>query len=558
VYRGYVGGEPIAARAGRASVATLLPALLLGASGCTLDDLPACDPIEIAIPRSSEISPTVLAYSRGNELFVLDGCDAQTCSERLVTTRDEAPEQLLLTGSGRWLTWVSGSELLRIDLAAPPGTAPITTAIDATQVELIGSLRGGDWIVFRSWAQSSDPSVTPSARTSELFARYVGDDAAFPFDDAAKTIRIDAGEFRVVALGHRNLVVRKSLGEGREALYLVRIAPSFRQDEHGAAQIGETLLLAHGPAFSRVLVVSGRTPDELGDLDAFPQLANDTLVLATSGTGPHARTLVYDIRNLDLVANFEGALATSLLPLQDVSGLRALAPDQRHVAYVTPTGALALRDLDTQLSCALRAGAGQVGEHDQAEGHVVAGFANDGTLYVQSRERGFLDDLDVRVREFDRVYAIDTATQHASLLSESPNRLPLRAVPHGYVDAPWAVVASSGNFATLTGFATSTGTSAIQSIGFEDAAFLGRDAASLWVLGADARDEGYRMQLRRVSVAQGLEHSDLHEVEYADDQRVCVSIAQASHGAPWATQCGHGALGRATLSDALPSVELRD
>lgn len=550
MYRGYVGREPIAARAGRASVT----ALLLGASGCTLDDLPACDPIEIASPRSSETSPTVLAYSRGNELFVLDGCDAQACSERLVTTRDEAPEQLLLTGSGRWLTWVSGSELLRIDLAAPAGTAPITTAIDATQVELIGSLRGGDWIVFRSWAQSSDPTATPSARSSELFARYVGDDAAFPFDDAAKTIRIDAGEFRVVALGHRNLVVRKSLGEGREALYLVRIAPSFRQDEHGAAQIGETLLLAHGPAFSRVLVVSGRTPDELGDLDAFPQLANDTLVLATSGTGPHARTLVYDIRNLDLVANFEGALATSLLPLQDVSGLRALAPDQRHVAYVTPTGALALRDLDTQLSCALRAGASGPPD-DDAEGHVVAGFASDGTLYVQSRERGFLDDLDVRVREFDRVYAIDTVTQHATLLSESPNRLPLRAVPHGYVDAPWAVVASSGNFATLTGAAH---TSAIQSIGFADAAFLGRDAASLWVLGADARDEGYSMQLRRVSVTQGLEHSDLHAVDYADDQRVCVSIAQASHGAPWATQCGHGALGRATLSDALPSVELRD
>ncbi len=557
-----MGAERIAARAERA-IATLLP-VLLGPLACTLDDLPACDPIEIVAPRSDDASPTVLAYSRGNELFVLDGCDTQACSERLVTTRDEAPEQLLLTGSGRWLTWVSGSELLRIDLAAPPGTAPITTAIDATQVELIGSLRGGDWIVFRSWAQSSDPTVTPSARSSELFARYVGDDAAFPFDDAAKTIRIDAGEFRVVALGHRNLVVRKSLGEGREALYLVRIAPSFRQDEHGAAQIGETLLLAHGPAFSRVLVVSGRTPDELGDLDAFPQLANDTLVLATSGTGPHARTLVYDIRNLDLVANFEGALATSLLPLQDVSGLRALAPDQRHVAYVTPTGALALRDLDTQLSCALRAGASGPPDDEHADGHVVAGFAGDGTLYVQSRERGFLDDLDVRVREFDRVYAIDTVTQHATLLSESPNRLPLRAVPHGYVDAPWAVVASSGNFATLTGFATSSGTasssgtSAIQSIGFADAAFLGRDAASLWVLGADVRDEGYRMQLRRVSVDQGLEHSDLHEVDYTDNQRVCVSIAQASHGAPWATQCGQGELGRATLSDALPSVELRD
>lgn len=494
-----------------------------------------------------------MAFSRGNQLFVLDGCDTQSCSERLVTTRDDPPEQLLLTGSGRWLTWVAGSELLRIDLAAPSGAQPITAPIDANHVELIGSLRGGDWIVFRSWAQGGDtPGATSSATSSELFARYVGDDAAFPFDDAAKTIRIDAGEFRVVALGHRNLVVRKSLGEGREALYLVRIAPSFRQDEHGAAQIGETLLLAHGPAFSRVLVVSGRTPDELGDIDAFPELANDTLVLATSGTGASARTLVYDIRNLDLVANFEGALATSLLPLQDVSGLRALAPDQRHVAYVTPTGALALRDLDTQLSCELRAGASGRREDEQAGGHVVAGFAGDGTLYVQSRERGFLDDPDPRVRDFDRVYAIDTNTQHATLLSESPNRLPLRAVPHGYLDEPWAVVASSGNFATLSN------AGAIQSIGFADAAFLGRDTASLWVLGADTHDEGYRMQLRRVSVEQGLEHTDLHEVDYAEHERVCVSIAQASHGAPWATQCGNGALGRATLSDAPPSVELRD
>ena len=64
-----------------------------------------------------------------------------------------------------------------------------------------------------------------------LCPRYVGDDAAFPFDDAAKTIRIDAGEFRVVALEHRNLVVRKSLGEGREALARTRgrVAASHEQ-----------------------------------------------------------------------------------------------------------------------------------------------------------------------------------------------------------------------------------------------------------------------------------------------------------------------------------------
>lgn len=540
----------------------LAVALTTALAGCSLDDLPACEAIAIAEPRDAESrsdafgqstsSGVVMAYSRGAEIWVVEGCEAATgCAARMIGEVAQPPEQLLLTGSGRWLTYVSGGELVRLDLAAPDTAMPITTAIEADRVELVGSLRGGDWIVYRSWAEApplDDPSSPPpSAQTSELFARYVGDDAEFPFEDAAKTIRIDAGEFRVVAVGHRNLVVRKSLGEGREELYLVRIAPSFRRDEHGSAQIGETLLLGRGPAFSRVMVVEGSTPDELGDLDAFPELANDTLVIATAGTGPSARTLVYDIRNLDLVANFEGALATSLRPLHDVPGLQALAPDRRHLAYVTPQGALALRDLDTQLACELRS-AGEGG------GHVVAGFAADGTLYVQSRERGVLDDPDPRVREFDRVYALDTATQRATLLSESPNRRPLRAVPTGYADTPWAVVASSGNYATLPELGTS------QSIGFVEAAFLGGDPDSLWVLGADAHDDAdsYRMQLRRVRVDPSLESDALHEVDVANEQRVCISVAQASHATPWATQCSHGSLGRATLSDTLPPTEWRD
>jgi hypothetical protein len=551
-------------------------ALALALAGCSLDDLPPCGAVEIAGQTRglSEPSPTVMAISDGSErLTILRACSIDaTCEADLieqVVTVTAPPEQLLLTGSGRWLTYVAGHELQRVDLDAE-APIPSSVAIEFDRMELVGSLRGGDWILYRTWAEgtiSPDPEVVPPTHTSELFARYVGDDASFPFSVEHASIRVDAGQFRVAAVGHRNIVVRKSLGNGYEELYLVRIAPSFRSDEHGSAQIGETLLLAKGRTFERVIVTSGQSPRELGDPDAFPKLPNDMLVIATSGAGQTARTVVYDIRDLGLLANFEGSVATSLLPLHDVPGLSAVAPDHSHLAYVTKRGALALRNLDNQTSCELRSAQGQ--------GHVLAGFGRDGTLYFQSREDDLLDDLEPRIREYDRVYAYDSATQAYAVLSESPNRRPLRAVPEGHPEGvPWALVASSGVFATLPEIG-------LESVGFDDASFLSRGDESLWVLGAETVESGtndpvLELALRRVHVTSpdedrhqleadgpsvvqpGVGVRDYFRLAYDSSNRVCVSLAQSSHATPWATKCSAGNDHPTRyLSEALPFTEQR-
>lgn len=554
-----------------------LSAALAGCSllGCSLDDLPPCGAIEIAAqPRGLTLaSPTVMAISDGSDrLVVLRACtDPAICDadliERVVPV-NTAPEQILLTGSGRWLTYVANGNLQRVDLDAEV-PMPSSVAVEFDRMELVGSLRGGDWILYRTWAEGSlgsDPDIIPPTHTSELFARYVGDDESFPFEPVHKTIRVDAGEFRVAAVGHRNVVVRKSLGDGNEELYLVRIAPSFRSDAHGSTQIGETLLLAKGRTFERVIVTSGQAPRDLGDSDPFPQLPNDMLVIATSGAGQAARTVIYDIRDLGLVANFEGSVATSLLPLHDVPGLSAVAPDSSQLAYVTRRGALALRNLETQTSCELRSSEG--------EGHVMAGFASDGTLYFQSREHDLIDDPDPRIREFDRVFAYDTAAQTYAALSESPNRRPLRAVPDWHPEGlPWAIVASSGAFATLPG-------ASLQSVGFDTASFLSQGDESLWVLGAQAigdegTDAGFELALHRIHVTtQGEAHQletagptvmqpglgvrEFYSLGYDASDRVCVSLAQRSQATPWATQCSDGDAHQTRyLSETLPFTEQR-
>jgi hypothetical protein len=540
----------------------------LALAGCSLDELPPCGALEmVAQPRALiEPSPTVMVISNSEDkrLTILRACTEGACEAELIEQSlqvNAAPEQILMTGSGRWLTYVAGRDLMRLALDGET-LEPSSLAVEFDRMELVGSLRGGDWILYRTWAEgstSSDPDVVPPTHSSQLFARYVGDDDEFPFEPVHETVPVDAGEFRVAAVGHRNIVVRKALGNGLEELHLVRIAPSFRSDEHGSSQIGETLLLAKGRAFERVIVTSGQTPRERGDRDAFPDLANDVLVIATSGKGQAARTVVYDIRDLDLVANFEGSVSTSLLPLHDVPGLSAVAPDNRHLAYVTRRGALALRNLDNQTSCELRSSLGV--------GHVMAGFAHDGTLYFQSREDDLIDDPDPRVREFDRVYAYDTAAQAAVLLSESPNRRPLRAVPGDHEQGlPWAIVASSGVFATLPD-------EGLQSVDVEVASFLSQRDESLWVLGAEpVGEDAFELALRRVSVtSQGGAHElesegpsvvqsgsvrDHFRLAYGSGDRVCVTVAQSSNATPWATQCSDGDAHQTRyLSELLPATE---
>ncbi|HLT38203.1 MAG TPA: hypothetical protein VK034_18085, partial [Enhygromyxa sp.] len=361
-------------------------------SACGLDSEPAsvCGSLDLAVAQTRSFdgeTPTVVALSDGaGRITVVRSCEQPgECEAELVTQtidRGVIPDQLLLTASGRWLTYRVGTDLYRVDLEHPEQNPVGISGVH----ELVGSLRGGDWLIYRTWGQDTNTSDgTPPVHESELWAYYAGEEQLL--DDQGNPeprphFRIGAGvDLRVAAMGHRHVVARRILGNGEEQLYLVRIAPARRHDELGSSTRGKPILLARGKQFTRVLITAGPSPAERGDPQEFQHdVPIDVRVIATSGEGSSARTLVYAVSDATQIANFEGAVVSSPIALQDVAGLGAVSPSGTHLAYITARGSLALRDLEGQDSCMVRPA--------NAARHTLAGFAADGTMYFESVERG--------------------------------------------------------------------------------------------------------------------------------------------------------------------------
>src|SRR5690606_1727464 len=144
------------------------------------------------------------------------------------------------------------------------------------------------------------------------------------------------------------------------------------------------LLLARGKRFDRVIITTGPSPADYGDpWELQHEVPTDVQVIATTGQGSSARTLIYAVSDTDQIANFEGAVLSSPMPLEDIAGLSAVSPSGTHLAYITPRGSLALRNLDPDhqgdSACMIRPAT--------AAKHALAGFAADGTLYFESSER---------------------------------------------------------------------------------------------------------------------------------------------------------------------------
>lgn len=549
----------------------------LTAVGCGLDGEPSdpCELLDLAgdHTRAADASnPAVVAFSNGDgTLTVLRTCAALgSCEGELlqqtIHTQNGVPEQIMMTGSGRWLTYRVGRGLWSVDLDGEHEEQGGPGDVD----EVVGSLRGGDWIVYRSNAGISSDE-------NQLWAYYAGHEDDLLGDDGEQIdrphFRIGAGlDLRVAALGHRHLVARRLLGNGDEELYLVRIAPARRHDDDSTYEKGEPLLLARGHRFSRVVITEGRSPADHGDPYEFQHdVPTDVAVVATAGVRvthdngkqsrdyDDARTLVYRVSDLTQVANFSGAVVSSTLDLDDIAGLSAVSPDGSHLAYRTPRGSLALRNLETQRSCMVRPAS------SGAE-HLVAGFGADGTLYFESRERNH-----------ELVYAYDTAHADQTRLSDKTGVWRLKAAPpQAYVDEtgerhPWAVVAFSGFHAASEG--------RTEPIPYDDVNFLPRDDETLWLLDGkegDAFDEFNELSLRRIqpgfdgaAMAFETESADPSvQVEgeagassftytYTGKSTVCMSASQAaSQTTPWASQCSTPDRPTRYLNNGLPENEL--
>jgi hypothetical protein len=519
------------------------PAMLvvLPLSGC---DLPACESLDLRATQSRALLKSAVVNQQGAVLAVSDRGNIEVLRE--CATDDECElrklslelpqqlglaEQLMLTASGRWLIYHSGSEVRRRDVDACIGEETCDWKSVAGEIdidELIGTLRGGDWIIYRN-------------TNNQLRAVHVGDEVLEGESDFALGSGLD---LRVVGLGYRHVVARQSRGDGTEELYLLRVAPALKVDEFGSTTIGKGLLLATGPAFHRVLITEGPSPAEREDPQEFQHdVPTDAQVIATSGEGPDARTLIYDVSNLNQIANFAGEVVTKHAVLEDVPGLSAVSPDGSHLAYLTSDGGLALRNLESQRSCLIKSS-------DSAT-HVLAGFAADATLYFEAEEEAYLrgDNTGYERQDVENIHTYDPLTETFTALTtpETDPRVKvwrLRAVPpRHHQGQPWAVAGSNGEYIVKPD-------AKAESLNYVEARFLPRsnEAGDLWVIEAESES---RLNVHRLT-------PDVHEQleVYQTQSTVCVSSSpSAGWIAPWATRCSDAKDPEAYLDSGLPGPE---
>jgi len=151
-----------------------------------------------------------------------------------------------------------------------------------------------------------------------------------------------------------------------------------------------------------------------------------------------------------------------------------VSPDGSFAVYRTPSGALALRDLDVCSSCLVRGGG--------ASDHRVAGFSADGVIYMESTPH--------RVGQSD-VLAHDLRLQRSTVLGDGLRSNHLAAVSGRAQEIddetlPWAISVSDGSY-----WAVQEGDA--QALGLDEVMFLPRDSLAAWVLDSDYdKHEGVR------------------------------------------------------------------
>jgi hypothetical protein len=272
-----------------------------------------------------------------------------------------------------------------------------------------------------------------------------------PSNNQIEPLAPGRSSLRIIAVGERHAVARELVDGANEALYLVPVSPL---DE---SLVGHPIPLVRGPAFSRVVLTPG-----------------DERVLATSGEGKNANTLVFDVPDGDLIDRFKGAAISGLYPEVELPGLSAVSPDGSFAVYRTPNGALALRDLEVSSSCLVR-GAG-------ASDHEVAGFSADGLIYLESTPQRL---------GYSEVLAHDLRVQRSTVLGDGIRSHHLAAIPGraheiGDETLPWAISVSEGSYWAVQN-------NGAEALGLDDVMFLPRDSLAAWVLDSDYdRQEGVR------------------------------------------------------------------
>ncbi len=481
--------------------------------------------IDHLVNRSASVAGMLVQDSARVKAYVIRrSCDGIDCALQLLEleTQDVRIEDLLLMPSGQYVVAVAGGRMCHTHfgddtqgLAQTEHTSNRWLECSSSAANnLVASLRVGNVAIYRD------------AGNRPLLHAYRPTDATV--QDVVLVGETDA-DLLVVAVGDRHVVTRRVHDEDDEELHVVLADPDGERDS--AIQLGKPRFLARSHAFSRVVV----TPD-------------DQYVVATSGTGKHAETLVFDLTHGALIDRIAGAMVSGSDPEGELPGVSAVSPNGMHYAFRTGSGALALRDMEAQTSCLIRPAS--------AGNHVLAGFSADGTLLVESRE----DNRDLGV--YSRILAYDPSSATVTALTSAPARgagrgfhlagAPMRPVVDEHtgepLGIPWALAKQDNTY-----FAVQPKQKAAL-LSLSDAALLSRDDPRLWAVDSayDAAHDVRSIELVRITARlygtelsfeddNGPKWFDEHgnlvapELEIAGSRPVC--IATGTPGS-WARVCG--------------------
>ena len=446
------------------SLTSIAALVTLLATGCGLGSDPAtpCGSMDLGHARNGTLvtphTAPVVAITADQPFILHEVCDEETgCylrRERLEGL--STGSRVLLTSTGefaiaidRELGIVNSYEISSV--STPDGRAvarlnPVTQGKNRPR-HLVASMRGNNYVL---------------TRTADMrLGRY------YPGETQAHLIGDDIANLRVAAVGERYLVGRKIHTGGEESLYLVGVHPDV--------ETGESIRLVRGRTFSRVVLSPG-----------------DERIIATSGEGNAAQTLVFSVPDGTLIDRFSGAAVSGRGASEEIPGLRGVSPDGSHLAFRTPTGALAMRNLDLQASCLVRSAT--------AGDHQIAGFAPNGVLYMEASESVGRS----------RVLAFDPVTRDLVALGEAGHNYRLAAVaaampgqPEDGVDEGrdamrhWAIAVEQGSYTAVSANRAS------DHLILSDVSFMARDDTGVWLLDSSRDDApgdiGQTLSVRRIA-----------------------------------------------------------
>ena len=495
------------------------------AAPCTAIDLGDADPSTVVNNEMAPVLALAADFDKTDTPFLLhyvcpyEGASQADCKlTRTELTGPSGENAVLVTSAGNYVvvTDQDTRQIKRFPITWQGLGAAKTSGVDGLPVRLLASLRNSDWVI----ARDLDGNLL----------RY------HPAKTSASRIAADHDGMMLAAVGEQHIVGRIVLGEDREELYLIPIDDELSYLHRGPVRLGARDRIA-----SRIVFAPG-----------------DLTVSVTYGTGDSAETKVFQVPDGGLMQRFSGELVSGRAALEELPGMRAVSPDGSHLAYRTPQGSLAMRDIENAASCVV-----QSATHEKTR---VAGFSASGLLYFETTTGPGQTSVKTWVPH----------DQHRVELSRLDEGYTLNAVPArsggDAEDTPWAVGLNEG---TLVGLQEALQP---QSLGLANPVFLPRDDDHLWALNT-TRDVGTRtLEIKRVKprwsnqmralafddpTDPDFEESDANEddvvengegplrVILSDPRRACLST-----GAPgsWAYACGE-ASDRNFLAATPPSSE---